>query len=144
MKRVLLVYLVILPFQIYCQQYSSNTKNDKKQIIQLEKTWLNNLNNKNELDSILASDFVHPLSDGIFINKEQHINWAVSHPAKEDYTSKFDTLFVRLYGNTAIANGIVETSDKSGKVIRKSIFTDVFVKRMNRWQAVNAQENLIK
>ncbi len=144
MKRIFLICIVILPVQICCQQYSTKTKNDKKQIIQLEKTWLNNLNNKNILDSILASDFVHPLSNGIFISKEQPINWAVSHPAKGNYTSKLDTLFVRLYGNTAIANGIVETSDKSGKVIRKSIFTDVFVKRMNKWQAVNAQENLIK
>ena len=50
---------------------------------------------------------------------------------------------VRVYGATAIANGIVETSDRPEAKLRKTIFTDVFVYRDNRWQAVNAQENEI-
>jgi len=50
---------------------------------------------------------------------------------------------VRVYGSTAIANGIVEASDSPEVKLRKTIFTDVFVYRDNRWQAVNAQENEI-
>jgi hypothetical protein len=57
--------------------------------------------------------------------------------------ARFDKLKVRVYGSTAIANGIVEASDSPEVKLRKTIFTDVFVYRDNRWQAVNAQENEI-
>ena len=62
---------------------------------------------------------------------------------KSPETARFDKLKVRAYGSTAIANGIVEASDSPEVKLRKTIFTDVFVYRDNRWQAVNAQENEI-
>ncbi len=138
-----LIFLMILSNQDYCQ-HSSNNNKDKNQIIKLEKLWLKNLHNKAVLDTILAPDFVHTLPQGIFIDKDQQINYMVNHSFTEGETQKFDTLSVRIYENTGIANGIVETFDKNGKSIRKSIFTDIFVKRKGRWQAVNAQENLVK
>ncbi len=138
-----LIFLMILSNQNYCKPISNNNK-DKNQIISLEKVWLKNLHNKTVLNTILASDYVHTLPQGIFINKEQQINYMANHSFPEGVTQKFDTLFVRVYGNTGIANGIVETLNKYGKSIRKSIFTDIFVKRMGRWQAVSSQENLIK
>ena len=48
---------------------------------------------------------------------------------------------MRIYGTAAIVNGMVVTNDKAGKVLNKSVFTDVFAYRNGRWQAVNAQEN---
>lgn len=50
---------------------------------------------------------------------------------------------MRIYGETAIANGLVIGNDASGKQIDRSIFRDVFVYRDGRWRAVNAQENRI-
>ncbi|MCL5031306.1 MAG: nuclear transport factor 2 family protein [Bacteroidetes bacterium] len=121
-----------------------NGKNEKQQIIDLENKWLSDLHNVVSLDTILAPDFIHPVSQEIFLTKTQHINWAKSHPLPAGITQKFDTLQVRIYGNVGIANGIVETFDPNGKSIRKSIFTDVFVKRYGKWQAVNAQENVVQ
>jgi hypothetical protein len=46
-----------------------------------------------------------------------------------------------VYGETAIANGIVEASDVPDDKPKRTVFTDVFVYRAGRWQAVNAQEN---
>lgn len=115
-----------------------------EQIKNIELTWLENLHNKIALDTILADDFIHVLPQGILITKSQHINWIANHPLPSGYTQKFDTLSVRVYGSTGIANGIVETRDQNGKSIHKSIFTDVFFKRNGKWQAVNAQENNIK
>ncbi len=123
---------------------SSKQEKEKQQIIDLENKWLNNLHNADSLNLILALDFVHPVPQGIFLTKTQHINWAKSHPLPAGITQKFDTLQVRIFDSVGIANGIVETFDSSGKSIRKSIFTDVFVKRNRRWQAVNAQENLVQ
>jgi hypothetical protein len=80
---------------------------------------------------------------GLFLNKQDHIQWAVEHPRPAGWRARFDKLKVRVYGSTAIANGIVEASDSPEDKLRKTIFTDVFVYRDNRWQTVNAQENEI-
>ena len=48
---------------------------------------------------------------------------------------------VTVYGATALARGVVTTTDSRGRAIRKLLFTDVFVKRAGKWQAVSAQEN---
>ena len=53
--------------------------------------------------------------------------------------------------NVGIVNGIVLTTDEQGPSrtganpeVERSIFTDVFVRRNGRWEAVNAQENAVK
>jgi len=140
---IFLSICIALPALVYFRDHSKTT-DDKRKVIQIEHTWLNNLHNKTALDSILASDFVHPIPSGAFLTKEQHMGWASSHPSSPDYNYTFDTLCVRVYGNAAIANGIVAVSDDHGKLISKSIFTDVFMKRNGKWRAVNAQENLVQ
>ena len=46
---------------------------------------------------------------------------------------------MRIYGTTAVANGIVAATLPDGRV-QKTAFTDVFAFRGDRWQAVSAQE----
>jgi Domain of unknown function (DUF4440) len=105
----------------------------------LEQHWLESEADPDALQSILADDFVHVLPFG-FVSKDQQIGYIRSHPAPERGTSKhFQDLRIRLYGNTGIANGIVVATNAGGKV-QKTIFTDVFVYRNGKWQAVNAQE----
>ncbi len=143
------ILLLIITANKFCFSKNQNTSRndtneDKQQIIHLEKSWLKYLHNKTALDSILAPDFIHVLPQGIFFTKKEHIEWEVKHPLPVGFSQKFDTLFVRIYGSTGIANGIVETFKNKGKSISRSIFTDVFEKRNGRWQAVNAQENVVK
>ena len=140
------IFLLICCIQNFgnpkCHTYpKKNYHKDKEEIIKLEKIWLKHLHNKTALDTILAPDFVHVLPQGVFINKAQQIDWVVSHPMKSGYSQKFDSLNVRIYNDSAIVNGIVLTNNKEGKLIGKSIFTDIFIKRQGKWQAVNAQEN---
>lgn len=107
-------------------------------IIRLENRWLANEENPAVLDSILAEDFVHVLPEG-FISKQQHIGFVRAHPNAFTGPRKFANLQVRVYGNVAIANGIV-VAEPAGKEKRRTFFTDVFAFRNGRWQAVNAQE----
>ena len=67
----------------------------------------------------------------------------MEHPRPAGWRARFDKLEVRVYGAMAIANGIIEASDSPESKLRKTIFTDVFVYRDSRWQAVNAQGNEI-
>lgn len=119
-----------------------NPESDEATIRMLEEQWLH-ARDPATLDRILASDFVHPVPQGNFLTKSEHIDWYVKHLPPLTRKTRFDHLQVRIYAETAIANGMVIASDESGKEIDRSIFTDVFVYREGRWQAVNAQENRV-
>jgi hypothetical protein len=110
------------------------------EIKSVEEFWLLEEEDPMALQTILADDFIHVLPTGI-ITKRQQIDYLQTRktPPSKD-TRKFDRLDVRVYGNAAIANGIVAAVHRGGDVERTA-FTDVFVKRNGKWWAVNAQEN---
>jgi len=68
----------------------------------------------------------------------------VQHLPPLDRKTRFEQVRVRIYGDTAVVNGVVIASDESGNEVERSVFTDVFVYRDGRWQAVNAQENRVE
>jgi len=123
-------------------QQRSDTLRDKEAIRALEQQWLN-ARDAATLQRILAADFVHPIAGGTLLTRSRHIAWVVAHPRPIDVKARFESLRVRLYGATAIANGIV-VARAPGRPPARTIFTDVFVYRDRRWQAVNAQENMIE
>ncbi len=110
----------------------------KKEVTDLENRWLATEDDPQALESILADDFVHVVPVG-FVSKDEQISFMRKHPAPRRGPHRFETLRVRIYGDTAIANGAVLAIDPNQK-IQKTLFTDVFVLRNGRWQAVNAQE----
>ena len=114
---------------------------DRAAVVAVENDWLSHLSDGPSLSRILADDFKHPVPKGLFLNKREHIKWVVEHPRPAGSRARFEKLEVRVYGATAIANGIVEANDSPEAKPRRTIFTDVFVYRDKRWQAVNAQEN---
>lgn len=104
-------------------------------LIQIENAWLH-ARDAATLERILAPDFVHVLPSGDFITKEQHIGWFKQHGSNPD--ARFKEMRVRIYGNIGVVTGTVIAKE------RETVFTDVFVKRDGRWQAVNAQENAVQ
>ena len=126
------------------QPQSRTPERRRAALIALENEWLANEHNAAALERILASDFVHPLPTGEFVTKAQHIAFSSAHPPPANQKQHFDQLRVRVYGDAGIVNGIVVTSDEEGREVDRTIFTDVFVKRDGRWQAVNAQENAVR
>jgi hypothetical protein len=95
------------------------------------------------LEKILASDFLHPLPTGDFVSKAQHIQFSATHLPTPNRKQRFDQMQVRVYGDVGIVNGIVLTTDEQSHEAERTIFTDVFVRRNGRWEAVNAQENAV-
>jgi hypothetical protein len=118
------------------------TPNDSAVIAALEHTWLQT-GDTTVLRQILAPDFVHIAPGGYILTRAQHLAWVATHPRKRGVRVRFGSLRVRLYGDAAVANGIVVAADTTGRVLWRNAFTDVFVKRSGRWQAVNAQEDVM-
>ncbi len=111
--------------------------NAQREVRQLEQHWLDVENDPSALEPILADDFLHVLPVGM-ITKDEQLEFMRKHPAPQGGERHFEELRVRVYGTTAIANGVVVESH-DGAVL-KTAFTDVFAYRNGRWQAVNAQE----
>lgn len=118
---------------------SSNVRADSDTVVSLEHTWLAS-GDSATLERILAPDFLHPVSTGDIIDKSEHIAFVIRHPRPTSVRTRFERLDVRLYGSTAIATGIVDAVQDGQAGVRRTVFTDVFVKRGGRWQAVSAQE----
>jgi hypothetical protein len=121
----------------------AGVEQDRQSILRLEQEWLDAETDRATMERILADDFLHAVAAGVFLDKRQHIDWCVQHPQPAGRKAKFERLDVRLYGNVAIATGIVADTDASGDNLRRSIFTDVFAQRQGRWQAVSAEENAV-
>ncbi|HEX7111287.1 MAG TPA: nuclear transport factor 2 family protein [Mizugakiibacter sp.] len=105
----------------------------------LEHQWLDaaQSHDRAALDRILADDFVDVSSNGAFRSKADALAGSNAPPGA---TQTLHELRVRVYGDCAIANGVnVVHSDTLGWTAEVP-FTDVFVRRHGRWQAVSAQE----
>jgi hypothetical protein len=119
------------------------TEQDQQAVIALENEWLASEHNPEVLERILAPDFRHAVVTGDFLTKAEHISWSTKHPPSANLKSRFEKLEVRIYGDAAIASGIVATSD-GDKNTSRTIFTDIFAYRGGRWQAVHAQETRVE
>lgn len=112
---------------------------DSAAVVALENQWLS-VDDSATLEQILAPDFLHPVSTGDIIDKAQHIGFVAKHPRPASVHPRFERLDVRVYGTTAIATGIVDAVQVGKPGVRRTMFTDVFLKRAGRWQAVSAEE----
>lgn len=143
-RNTLMVFVCLLAVGLLAglsQTDIRSPETDKQAVIALENEWLH-AKDAATLDRILAEDFVHVIPADHFLTKQEHIAWTMKHPQSANRHTQFDKLQVRLYGDVAIVNGSVTATDTGGKELDRSMFTDVFVFRNGRWQAVNAQENL--
>jgi ketosteroid isomerase-like protein len=111
----------------------------EQEVKAVEQRWLENEDRPDVVQSILADDFVHVLPVGI-INKEDQLAFLRKHPNAFPGSKHFEELRVRIYGDVAIATGIVSTVHDPGAKANRTAFTDVFVRREGKWLAVNAQE----
>jgi len=109
--------------------------------VALEHAWLEARDGAT-LTRILAPDFVRPVPSGAFLTRAEHIAWVMAHPRPRSTRVAFETLTVRLYGRTAVANGTV-IARAPDQPARWTVFTDVFEYRDGRWRAINAQENVV-
>jgi Domain of unknown function (DUF4440) len=138
------ILIVITGCQVGALAQQRTAESDREALQALENKWLQNEHSATDLNTILASDFVHPVVTGDLLNKAQHIQFSSTHPPPANLRNRFDDLKVRLYGDVGIVNGLVIMTNDKGEEVRRTVFTDVFVYRDQRWQAINAQENEIR
>jgi hypothetical protein len=115
----------------------------EQEVRAVEHRGLENENRPDVVQDILAEEFVHVLPAG-FITKNDHLAYLRQHPNAFPGTKSFEELRVRIYGEVAIANGIISTTVDPRSEPKRTAFSDVFVRRSGKWLAVNAQELLLQ
>ena len=124
-----------------CNLAATAATGDAQRLLTLEQRWLTAGMQRDlpALREILADDFVDVSYQGQLRDKADHLSSTLA-PSKSRQT--LEELKVRLYGDTGIVNGLDVVVTADGSTTYKVRFTDVFVKRAGRWQAVSAQETL--
>jgi hypothetical protein len=134
-----MIALLGRPVSSHPRRAQGGAEKCKQEVLDLENHWLQVENDPAALESILAPDFLHVVPAGI-ITKDEQLNFMRKHPSPEQGSGSrhFENMHVRIYGNVGIVNGMVIATSAGGT--QKALFTDVFVYREGKWQAVNAQE----
>lgn len=115
----------------------------ERTIQELEMKWLDALvrHDQAAVADILAPEFHDTTMTGEVRDRQQALA-AVLNPVRPDLKRSFGHLDVQSYdGRFAVARGIMMVSG-NGIPAARVAFTDVFVFRDGKWQAVAAQENL--
>ena len=104
----------------------------------LVKAWLES--DRKTVDSILASEWSVIDLTGHVLTREQVLGELGSGDRRIE-SGSVDELTIRAYGNTAIVTGrsVLAGTYKGNRASVTQRFTDVFVKRDGRWQAVASQ-----
>ena len=113
-------------------------------LLRLENDWLKAIAQHNilALNRILAAEFIDTTYTGELRNKDHALARAKSGTTAIR-SQQLQDMQVSFYRNVAVVTGLnVVVGDQFGEA--RIRFTDVFVKRDGRWQAVAAQETLIR
>jgi len=142
MKQFLVVFLLLAALAALPGQGQSDGKSAEQTLIQMEHDWSQADTKKDAaaLNRILAEDWIGIDFEGTVQTKAQALEGIKSDSTSLETTVLSD-MKVRIYGNAAIVTGTdTEKSEYHGKDSSgKYLWTDVFVLRDGRWQAVSSQ-----
>jgi hypothetical protein len=151
MKRIVIMMLIAGTMSLAVGQTGTwrvaetHNKADVEMFTTMENQWAKADNSKDTLtlDRILADDWIYLGSSGT-MTKAQHL----AEVKRGGGDLEFETLAdikVRVFGEIAVVTGSAyqKSSNKATDTSGHYVWTDVFVKRAGRWQAVNSQDTLI-
>ena len=143
----LLPAIALLSFgQATPESSNSSAVSVEQTLMQLERDWTQ-ASLKSDVDTlnkIMADDWVNIDFLGKTVTKAQTIaNLKTGLPATQ--AAGLGEMKVRVFGDSAIVTGsdTGKSGSKGKQVIEKYLWTDVFVRRNGRWQAVASQSTKV-
>lgn len=132
---ILFVMFSFAPGQMKNESFTQN--NVEQELKRLENEWLNSYlrGDKQTFERIVADNFTRTDESGKFATKAEEKELVQAPPASVKASLTNEDVQVRVYGETAIVTGRI-ISKVQGGLNFQSRFTDTFVKRNGRWQAV--------
>lgn len=88
----------------------------------------------------LAADFADNNWQGLVVSRDDML---ARLPTRPPSRLRLTDVTVRIEGTTGVVRGLNAQIATDGKVVGRVRFTDIFVWRAGRWQAIAAQETLV-
>ena len=156
MKRILLMFALVIVLsslavgQTAGKRASSKEERSKQELMQLERD-IGRANVERDyafFERVEAEEFIFTDSGGGMTTKKEDVE-SVKVPANPDsrlLSYEVDDLKVALYGKTAVVWGrsTLKGVRKGQEWTIQSRFTDVFVRRDNRWQIVAGHSSRLR
>ena len=115
---------------------------EERALLQQEETWAKALdhNDVQTVGCLLANEFQDADVNGAVHDRNQ----ALARAAQPRHgTNRLEDMHAHIYGHAGFVRGLNRVVDASGKVVATVRFTDVFVYRDRRWQAVAGHETML-
>lgn len=112
-------------------------------LLQAEETWAKALG-EHDVDTVaclVADSFEDAGVDGAVHDRAAMLSRVSQRGPNRN---QLEDMHAHIFGDTAFVRGVNKVFDPSGKHVASVRFTDIFVYRDGRWQAVAGQETLIK
>jgi ketosteroid isomerase-like protein len=143
---VKILTLLTLPLALALSAFGADCpKNQPKTeaaLIELEQNWAAALSRK-DADAVacmLATEFEDADVDGSLHTRSETLEHI---PNKKPGVNHLSEMRAHVEGDSGFTRGLATLVDGSGKVVARVRFTDVFVYRGGRWQALAGQESLL-
>jgi hypothetical protein len=120
----------------------TNQGKNEDALVKIEQSWAAALEVRDAdgVGCILASEFQDIDPKGQLHNRAETLTQVMSRRTGKHTLSE---LVPHVFGDTGYIRGLATLRDADGKVVARARFTDFYVFRDHRWQAVSGQETLI-
>ncbi len=137
-----LVVLLALGETAFTANCPKNQPNNEATLIAQEQTWATALNRKDvaAVACLLADEFEDADVDGSLHGRKETLEHI---PNKKPGTNQLSEMRAYVDGNMGYTRGLATLVDAAGNVKARVRFTDVFIYRDGRWQALVGQESLL-
>jgi len=116
---------------------------DENALVRIEHEWASALEHRDAeaLGCILAEEFQDVDPEGNLFDRAVTLDKAASHRAVHHELTE---LKAHVHGDFGYIRGLATAVDAQGKVVARVRFTDIYVYRDGRWQAVAGHESTLR
>jgi hypothetical protein len=142
MKTALILSFLGCAIPLFAANCPRGQARDEKTLVQLEEKWAKALDQHDSqvISCLLADEFQDADVNGAVHDLSEMLA-RVAQPRRG--MNRLEDMRAHIYGHAGFVRGINRVSDSTGKVVATVRFTDIFVYRDTRWQAVAGQETLV-
>lgn len=136
------VWLLLGAWPVAGQTCPGGQPRTESALLQIEQSWAKalELHDSATVACLLADEFEDAGVEGELHDRADSL---ARIPHRRPGRNQLTEMRVRLYGDFAFVRGLNRVSDNNGKLLAQVRFTDIFVYRDGRWQAVAGQETLV-
>jgi hypothetical protein len=136
------VWLLVLCPVAYAAPCPAGQAKDGSALVQNELAWAKALEQRDSaaLNCLLAAEFEDAGPDGTLQDRDTTLTKVSKHqPVHHELTE----MHAQVHGDFGYIRGLATAVDSQGKVLARVRFTDIYVYRDGRWQAVAAHESIL-